>query len=588
MKNSFEDFKKIIHFDMEFRQKGGDKPSFVCAVFKEHRGECKYFWGSDVNNIDAYIRSNNDSLFTAFHASAEGVCLKSINAEYPMYLIDQSVEYRRSINGLQFFDENGNTLPRKLGLESVIRILGFETLYGEDEKFRMRQLIQDKNEYSDDEKKDILNYCKKDVLALEYLFEALKNEIKLPLALFSGEYIKVISDMEYFGIPIDTLQHEKIKSRWPVVLPLLVKEVNKKFPVFIGELSLSKKLLAQEIESRGLRWPQTPSGQPATNSEAMDEVVARYPEFALFKRVLQFTSQKSIWDFPVGEDGRNRTMQSQYSTVTGRNAPSSSKAIMSKSATVKYLIKAEAGTALTYSDFSSQEVGIAAALSGDENLIADYKTGKVYLNFSISAGLVPVNGSKETHPDEVECGKTGFLSIQYGAGVEQIAARVGRSVAVGENLFEAHKRRYPKYWHFIESIKNYAAQNPSIKSTYSWPLHITTYTKSTTIGNFPMQANGADITRLACILAKGAGLKILASIHDAILIESKLDRAIIEADLLNEKMIEAAKIVLNGFELRLESRTFKFPDTFDPGKPKARHVWELINKLIEGPSNGDE
>ena len=281
-------------------------------------------------------------------------------------------------------------------------------------------------------------------------------------------------------------------------------------------------------------------------------------------------------------------MQSQYSTVTGRNAPSSSKAIMSKSATVKYLVKAEAGTALIYSDYSSQEVGIAAALSGDENLAADYKSGKVYLNFSISAGLVPSNGTKETHPDEVECGKTGFLSIQYGAGVKQIAANVGRSIGVAEALLDAHKRRYPQYWAYIEATKNYAAQNPFIKSTYAWPLHITAYTKSTTIGNFPMQANGADITRLACILAKHAGLKILSSVHDAILIESKLDQADAEAALLKVKMTEAARIVLNGFELRLDCRIFKYPDTFDPAKPKAKHVWELINKLIEETSNGAE
>ena len=48
------------------------------------------------------------------------------------------------------------------------------------------------------------------------------------------------------------------------------------------------------------------------------------------------------------------------------------------------------------------------------------------------------------------------------------------------------------------------------------------------IRNWPIQATGADILRIACILAARHGIKILAPVHDAVLIEAPLER--IEAD----------------------------------------------------------
>jgi hypothetical protein len=75
-----------------------------------------------------------------------------------------------------------------------------------------------------------------------------------------------------------------------------------------------------------------------------------------------------------------------------------------------------------------------------------------------------------------------------------------------------------------------------------------------------MQANGAEMLRLACCLATERGIEVCAPVHDAVLICSPLDR--LEDDIANMRaaMAEASKIVLAGFELRTDVMRVRYPD----------------------------
>jgi hypothetical protein len=53
--------------------------------------------------------------------------------------------------------------------------------------------------------------------------------------------------------------------------------------------------------------------------------------------------------------------------------------------------------AVAYIDYSSQEVAIAAALSGDTFLIDAVASGDPYLSFAVRAGLTPEGATKESH-----------------------------------------------------------------------------------------------------------------------------------------------------------------------------------------------
>ena len=66
----------------------------------------------------------------------------------------------------------------------------------------------------------------------------------------------------------------------------------------------------------------------------------------------------------IGPDGRNRCLISVFQSVPGRNQPSNSKFIFGPARWMRGLIKPPPGYAVAYVDWKSQEIAIAAALSG--------------------------------------------------------------------------------------------------------------------------------------------------------------------------------------------------------------------------------
>ena len=69
---------------------------------------------------------------------------------------------------------------------------------------------------------------------------------------------------------------------------------------------------------------------------------------------------------------------------------------------------------------------------------------------------------------------------------------------------------------------------------------------SRSLRNFPMQANGAEMLRLACIFATERGIEVCAPVHDAVLICAPLER-LEDSDVarVREYMAEASRIVLD-------------------------------------------
>jgi len=95
-----------------------------------------------------------------------------------------------------------------------------------------------------------------------------------------------------------------------------------------------------------------------------------------------------------------------------------------------------------------------------------------------------------------------------------------------------------------------------------------------------MQGNGAEMTRLACIFATESGINVCAPVHDAILIHTPLellDRHIAET---RACMREASRIVLNGFSLRSDVHTFRYPERYSDPKGRGSVMLETVMKLL--------
>ncbi len=89
-----------------------------------------------------------------------------------------------------------------------------------------------------------------------------------------------------------------------------------------------------------------------------------------------------------------------------------------------------------------------------------------------------------------------------------------------------------------------------------------------------MQANAAEMLRIACILIHEKGINICAPVHDAILIESKEEDIESDIQIAQACMREASRILLNGFELSSEVEIFKHPQRFL--NPSSEEFWNQV------------
>jgi hypothetical protein len=93
-----------------------------------------------------------------------------------------------------------------------------------------------------------------------------------------------------------------------------------------------------------------------------------------------------------------------------------------------------------------------------------------------------------------------------------------------------------------------------------------------------MQANGAEMLRLACCLGTEQGIEVCAPVHDAVLICAPLDRLDVNVERMQAVMREASGAVLNGFELGTDAEIVRYPDRY--ADPSGTVMWDRVMKLI--------
>ena len=96
--------------------------------------------------------------------------------------------------------------------------------------------------------------------------------------------------------------------------------------------------------------------------------------------------------------------------------------------------------------------------------------------------------------------------------------------------------------------------------------------------NFPMQANGAEMMRLAACLATERGIEVCAPVHDAFLICAPLER--IEEDVagMRTAMDEAARAVLDGFPIPTEAKVVRNPERYMDKRGVV--MWQRVMRLL--------
>lgn len=348
-----------------------------------------------------------------------------------------------------------------------------------------------------------------------------------------------------------------------------------------GPRAFSVERFTHFLVDRGIAWPRLESGALALDRETFRERAKLYPESIGPIRELKHARDelRSI-DLTVGADGRNRCLLSAFSSRTGRNQPSNSRFVFGFAVWLRSLIQPMEGRALAYVDWSGQEYAIAAALSNDANMIADYLSGDPYLAFGRRINAVPMGATKKTHAHERDCLKVACgLGALYGAGPDTVANVLGVAKFQAREWLAAHRRVYRDYWRWSDAIVDHAMLTGRMQTCFGWPLQITAETKGRSLRNFPMQSHGAEMMRLAACLAVEQGIEVCAPIHDAFLIEA--DDAAIDAETerMQAIMEQAAALVIPGLKMRTDAKIIRHPDRFSD--PRGDAFWEKVTAILD-------
>jgi DNA polymerase I len=288
----------------------------------------------------------------------------------------------------------------------------------------------------------------------------------------------------------------------------------------------------------------------------------------------------------VGEDGRNRAMLSAFRTKTGRNAPSTTRFIFGPAVWLRHLIRPEPGYGIAYVDYEQQEFGIAAALSGDVAMQQAYTSADPYLSFAKQANAVSPDATRSTHSAERERFKACVLAVQYGMGAESLAYRIGQTPAHARALLRAHRQTYARFWQWVESAVDYAMLTRQIHTVFGWTLHVDGNVNPRTLSNYPMQANGAEMLRLACSLATERGIELCAPVHDAVLIHASKETLAHAIALTQECMHQASEAVLAGYRLRTEIKPFVYPEHYQDAR--GIDMWQTVQGLLTAARQSGE
>jgi DNA polymerase I-like protein with 3'-5' exonuclease and polymerase domains len=269
---------------------------------------------------------------------------------------------------------------------------------------------------------------------------------------------------------------------------------------------------------------------------------------------------------------------SPFGAKTSRNTPSNSKFIFGPSTWLRGLIKPEPEWAVAYVDWSQQEFGIAAALSNDPAMMDAYCSGDPYLAFAKQARLAPPSASRRTHNRERELCKACVLGVQYGMGSEALARRINLPAIYGRDLLELHRQTYPRYWAWSDGAEAHAMLLGRLHTVFGWTVQIGSDANPRSLRNFPCQANGAEVLRLACSLATERGISIVAPIHDAVMVEGlewEIDSIVEETQ---EAMAKASAALLGGFRLRSDAKIVRWPDRYMD--PRGEPFWARVMALL--------
>jgi DNA polymerase I len=404
--------------------------------------------------------------------------------------------------------------------------------------------------------------------------------------------------MEHCGVPIDMTTYPELADNdtWRSIRDDMVPVTDAQYGVYrrnaAGDWVFTMELFEAYLKREGLydTWPRLESGQLNMKRKIFETMSKGAPQLEELRQLRHTRDKMRKIKLAVGHDGRNRTVLWPFKSKTSRTQPKAAQWIFSPAVWLRSLIKPAPGMAVAYIDYSSMEFLIAAAVSdghcGSVNTMLEmYRSGDPYLAFAKRVNAVPQTATKKSHEETRDLYKVMLLSSQYGISAETLAGRLKVSVFEATEMLNQHHQLFAQYWQWSDDWLQYSLQTGVMRTAMGWTCRtgITKFNERS-IRNWPIQATGADILRIACILAVRHGIKLVAPVHDAVLIEAPIERVNAEVALMQEIMRRASRVVLgndsNGvaIELRTDDKIVRYPERYTD--KRGDKIWNDVVTLL--------
>jgi DNA polymerase I len=575
-------FKRAIVIDFEYEAPRGDLPIPLCMVAHELDENLEHvrtirLWRGEFGPQPPFD-IGDDTVVVAYTAWAELTCFMVLGWRFPKHIFDLHTAFLAASNVLSPYEPDEKRIKDRKRLVDACKLYGLNGW----EQISKESIAKDIGEgrWRDHGQPVVLQYCEEDVRMEVLLLRAelrgrvgrfgglapVNTDLVLHWSNYSG---KAVAQIQARGMPIDMPLWNLVQENKAAVIADLIRRFDPSFgsavQVHTIEGEFSYERFGHWLTEIGVtEWPRLASGQLQTDSKAWD-LMSYVPGIENLHALRDSLRVIVNANLPIGRDGRNRPSLFPFGTKTGRNAHTRS--LFNAHAGMRGLMVFPPDKIGCYLDWRTQEIGVAAALSGDPALLEAYRGGDVYYAFARDCGLTQDSDPRRwarDHPDQRQRMKALALAITYGMSVASLAQSLKRHPLVASHLIEKHRRTYPRFWAWRDERVQVAMLERQIESAFGWPLHLTSSPNKRTLYNFPMQSTGAEMLRLASCRLCDASLTPIMLVHDGILFELDDEEEVRHAI---EIMKGAGRDVCGGFEIGVD---IDQPPKFELGRPFVR------------------
>ncbi len=302
----------------------------------------------------------------------------------------------------------------------------------------------------------------------------------------------------------------------------------------------------------------------STAADVLEKLAPDYPIISDILEYRTYSKLKSTYadGLPafLAEDGRVHSTFQQTVTATGRlsSTDPNLQNIPMKTDLGRQIRKAflpKEGFVFVDADYSQIELRVMAHMSGDENLIAAYKSAQDIHRMTASQVFhVPFD---EVTPLQRRNAKAVNFGIIYGISSFGLSQDLSISTKEAKAYIDRYFEVYPDMHAFIQGLVEQAKETGEVTTMYGRIRPIPELSSSNFMQrsfgervamNSPIQGTAADIIKIAMLHVyerlkkEGLESKLILQVHDELLIEAKESEVEQVTLILKEEMEQAARL----------------------------------------------